>query len=294
MRRFWRVSGAPINISSHVVKYLLHLCNRWVIVASMTYIAIDDRYEQKVLRIAGELGITRERAALACEAFEFAFAARSSRAEIFEIIDRLDAAAAAEGEAEGLIVTYAVEIGLDGPRVRRYADRVPESWGVKPVPAAGARVLVRVRDNFPTEEFLGPLIVERPGFESTDGGALIGVPGVFSATEPSEADIYEPVIYDIQRRPTFPDRFPFLVAPVYETRTAAASLGASSSALAGSVHSGGSGHSLSALAASHSGRPISGLSPPATIGDRGHSGRKLSRRYQPTPEAFARSGSLTI
>src|SRR5205085_1816066 len=115
----------------------------------------------------------------------FAFAARSSRAEIFEIIDRLDAESDLEGEAaEGLVVTYAVEIGLDGPRVSRYADRVPESWGVKPVPAAGARVFIRVRDNFPTDEFLGPLIVERPGFESTDGGALIGVPGVFSATEP--------------------------------------------------------------------------------------------------------------
>ncbi len=98
-------------------------------------------------------------------AFELAFSDEGLRRAIFEIIDQLDAEAVKKGEPFGLILTYAVELGLDGIRVGRYADEVPPGQVVTLTPTDRARILLRIKDNFPTQQFLGPIIMNRPVYE---------------------------------------------------------------------------------------------------------------------------------
>ncbi len=120
---------------------------------------------QKVIRIARELGISVEDAAVTCDAFELAFSDDRMRRAIFEIIDQLDDEAYKKGEPFGLIINYTVELGLDGIRVGRYADEIPPGEVVTLTPTDRARILLRIKDNFPTQEFLGPIIMNRPEWE---------------------------------------------------------------------------------------------------------------------------------
>jgi hypothetical protein len=117
---------------------------------------------QKVIRIAKVLDISIEEAAVTCDGFHLAFSDDGMRRAIFEIIDELDRSAAKKGEPLGLIINYTVELGLEGIRVGRYADEIPAGEVVELTPSHRANILLRITDNFPTQEFLGPLIVNRP------------------------------------------------------------------------------------------------------------------------------------
>ena len=77
----------------------------------MAYIHTTESYLKKVCRIAKELDIGIDEAAMTCDAFELAFSDQETRRAIFEMIDQLDESAAKKGEPLGLIITYAVEVG---------------------------------------------------------------------------------------------------------------------------------------------------------------------------------------
>jgi hypothetical protein len=153
----------------------LHFSNRWIIVAFMEQLPIKEADDQKVFRIARALGISLEDAAVTCAGFELAFSDDGMRRAIFEIIDELDRSAAKKGEPLGLIINYTVELGMDGIRVGRYADEIPVGEIVELTPTDRANIFLRINDKFPTEEFLGPLIVNRPGwhFDTFDPDAEI-------------------------------------------------------------------------------------------------------------------------
>src|SRR5688572_14989106 len=132
----------------------------------MEHVPTTESDVEKVYRIAKVLGISLEDAALTCAGFELAFSDDDMRRAIFGIIDELDESAAKKGEPVGLIINYTVELGMDGIRVGRYADEIPEGEIVELTPAHRARILLRITDNFPTQEFLGPLMVNRPELPS--------------------------------------------------------------------------------------------------------------------------------
>src|SRR5688500_17272290 len=128
----------------------------------MEHIPTIESDDQKAFRIAKVLGIGLEDAAITCAGFELAFGDDRLRRAIFEIIDQLDESAAKKGEPLGLIINYTVELGKEGIRVVRYADEIPPGDVVELTPPHRANILLRIVDNFPTQEFLGPLIGNRP------------------------------------------------------------------------------------------------------------------------------------
>ncbi len=136
----------------------------------MEHIPTQESDVQKVIRIARELGISLEDAAVTCAGFELAFSDDILRREIFEIIHRLDDEAYKKGEPMGLIISYAVELRSGGIRVGRYADEIPPGVVVTLTPTDRAMIFLKIKDNFPTQQFLGPIIMNRPEweFESKD------------------------------------------------------------------------------------------------------------------------------
>ena len=128
----------------------------------MAHIPTTESDVEKVIRIAKVLGIGIEEAADTCDAFHMAFSDERMRRAIFDVIDELDRSAARKGEPMGLIINYTVELGIEGIRVARYADEISEGEIVELVPPHRAAIHLRIVDNFPTQEFLGPLIVNRP------------------------------------------------------------------------------------------------------------------------------------
>src|SRR5687767_6342111 len=154
----------------------------------MEHVPTTESDVEKVYRIARVLDISLEDAALTCAGFELAFSDDGMRRAIFEMIDELDASAAKKGEPLGLIINYTVELGLEGIRVARYADEIPAGEIVELTPPHRANILLRINDNFPTQEFLGPLIVNRPELPSVSEpeagrGPQTGIPdGVRVAT----------------------------------------------------------------------------------------------------------------
>ena len=130
----------------------------------MEHIPTTESDVEEVIRIAKVLGIGIEEAAITCDAFHMAFSHESVRSAIFGMIDELDESAARKGEPLGLIINYTVELGMEGIRAARYADEIPAGEMVELVPPHRANIFLRIVDNFPTQEFLGPLIVNRPGW----------------------------------------------------------------------------------------------------------------------------------
>ncbi len=227
--------------------------------------------DQKVIRIARELGIGLEGAAVICDAFHLALSDDGVRRAIFEMIDELDESAARKGEPLGLIITYAVELGMDGIRVGRYADEIPAGEIVELTPAHRAMILLRINDNFPTQEFLGPLIVNRPGWhlDTFDPDKEIAEDYLpFRSTR--EIICLGPI------RLKFNERFPCVSATKSSSQLPAFQAGMpalQSKAL--NPH-----HHLPPWAALQAGMPAfhlsSGLSPPPAIGERDTPLRKMS------------------
>src|SRR5688572_10663846 len=234
----------------------------------MEHVPTTESDVEKVYRIARVLDISLEDAALTCAGFELAFSDDGMRRAIFEMIDELDASAAKKGEPLGLIINYTVELGMDGIRVGRYADEIPAGEIVELTPAHRANILLRINDNFPTQEFLGPLIVNRPGwhFDTFD-------PDAERQEELSHLETARQPICLGPIRLTLNERFRFLTAADSSQRS-------TKSSLSSSVR----GHSpftqqLTGALAYHSVRPTSGLSPPPAIGECGHSERKMFLRH---------------
>jgi hypothetical protein len=220
----------------------------------MEHVPTTEREIQKVCRIARELGISLQDAAVTSDAFDLAFSDEVMRRAIFEIINRLDDEAARKAEPLGLIINYTVEMGLDGIRVGRYADEIPPGEIVELTPPDGARIFLKINDSFPTQRFLGPLTVNRPGwhFDTFDPDAE--VPDDLSQFAATRKPICLGPI-----RLTFNERFPFISAAKWKSQRSAL-------LLPGLVD---------AAAASHSGRSSSGLSPPLRAENLGHSDRKM-------------------
>src|SRR5687767_14929650 len=170
----------------------------------MEHVPTTESDVEKVYRIARVLDISLEDAALTCAGFELAFSDDRMRRAIFGMIDELDESAAKKGEPLGLIINYTVELGMDGIRVGRYADEIPAGEIVELTPAYRANILLRIDDYIPTQEFLGPLIVNRPGwhFDTFDPNAE--VPEDLSHPEPPR----QPICLWPSRL-TFNDRFQF-------------------------------------------------------------------------------------
>src|SRR5687767_1731357 len=231
----------------------------------MEHVPTTESDVEKVYRIARVLDISLEDAALTCAGFELAFSDDGMRRAIFEMIDELDASAAKKGEPLGLIISYTVELGMDGIRVGRYADEIPPGEIVELTPVHRARILLRITDNFPTQEFLGPLIVNRPGwhFDTFDPNAEI--PKDLSHLEPArQAICLGPIRLNLD------ERFQFLSAAASKSQCSGATSclnSADRTTLASP---------LLAAASSHSTQGTSGLSPPIDAEHLGHSDRKMS------------------
>jgi hypothetical protein len=240
----------------------------------MAHNSTPESDDQKVFRIARELDINLEDAALTCAGFELAFSDDRMRGAIFNIIDQLDYEAYKKGEPLGMILSYAVELGIEGIQVSRYADEIPRGKVVSLTPTNRAMIFLKIKDNFPTQQFLGPLIVNRPEFQIEKQSSEPGIPTELPS-EWSDDIICEPPRPAICLGPirlTFMERFPFLSAA------------GSSSHLTGStsrLDSSGSPipcyplpvtcHLSTAL---HPGRSISGLSPPRRSENLEHSETK--------------------
>jgi hypothetical protein len=218
---------------------------------------------QKVIRIAKVLDISIEEAAVTCDAFHMAFSDDRMRRAIFDVIDELDRRAAGKGEPPGLIINYAVQLGMDGIGVERYADEIPAGEIVELTPPHRANILLKINDNFPTQQFLGPLIVNRPGwhFDTFDPNAEIAEQ--LSHPEPAG----EPICLGPIRL-TLNERFQFL-----STAGSSSELNHNRPPLTASAHS-ASCRPLTAVAASQHGEPTSGLSPPLHTENLEHSGSK--------------------
>jgi hypothetical protein len=233
---------------------------------------------QKVYRIARELGISLEEAAVTCAGFELAFSEDGLRRSIFGMIGELDGSAAKKGEPLGLIISYAVELGMDGIWVGRYADEIPPGSIVELTPTNRARILLRIKDNFPTQEVLGPMIVNRPEKEFERESCDTEISSDVSTIEPTDAVLVEQIRTVICLGPIrhiFSERFPFLSAVASPSQDSRGRFGLSSSARTSSA-----GPLLglveSAAVATHSVQATSGLSPPPALGECRHSERKLS------------------
>src|SRR5687768_6948498 len=113
----------------------------------MEHTPITESDIEKVFRIAKVLDISIEKAADTCDAFHLAFSDDRMRRAIFDIVDELDRSAAKKGEPMGLIINYTVELGMDGIRVGRYADEIPEGEVVELTPPHRANILLRIVDN---------------------------------------------------------------------------------------------------------------------------------------------------
>ena len=266
---------------------------------------------EKIYRIARELGIGLEEAADTCDAFHLAFSDEGLRRSIFGMIDQLDESAWKKGEPLGLIIRYTVELGEDGIRVGRYADEIPPGEVVSLTPRDRAMIFLKIKDNFPTQEFLGPVIVNRPEFltnpksEVQNSKSNCGVvcsdaeinnlpslakegcqppsaDGVVCSDDgiPTESPSHWPdaPICLGPIRLKFEERFPFVFAAVSKARRSGASSCPTSSgrkALNAHLH-------LPPWAALPAGTPafqsMSGLSPPRAIGELEHSVSKDVRR----------------
>ncbi len=269
----------------------------------MAHIPTPESDVQKVIRIAKELSISIEDAAVTYDAFHLAFSDDRMRRAIFGMIDELDESAAKKGEPLGLIINYTVELDLDGIRVGRYADEIPAGEIVDLCPPHRARILLRINDNFPTQEFLGPLIVNRPELESVPGAVATGVVssdgvvrsdaegnklpsldkegcpvgrGGLTSSDTTQREIttelpsHWPVIPICLGpiRLKFNERFPCVSATKSSSQRGFIMRLANRTVCSRPL----------AVAASHSGRSISGLSPPFHAENLGHSDRKMFLR----------------
>jgi hypothetical protein len=283
----------------------LHYSNTWVIVSFMEQVPTKESDIEKIYRIARELGIGLEEAADTCDAFHLAFYDDRMRRAIFGMIDELDESAVKKGEPLGLIITYSVELGMDDIRVNRYADEIPPGQVVTRTPTNRARILLKIKDNFPTQEFLGPIIINRPDplpeehfsagrdglidsdsiqlpssaeqgwqtsvFHRADGVVRSDSEGTH-AELPTElpshwADI--PICLGPIRL-KLNERFPFLSGTVSQSGARFSLRSADLPALA-DLRPG----LINSTAASHLYQLTSGLSPPPSIGECGHSERKM-------------------
>src|SRR5205085_4734404 len=158
-----------------------------------------------VFRVAEALGVGVFEAADTLDAFRQVFSNAALERQIFEMIDKLDAGA--EGEPEGLMITYEVEIRSGGGVwVGRYADLVPEGETVLQMPDRAA-IFLRLKEGIRPKQWLGPLMIRRPEPQVETPVRELTIRERFfpeSAWPVWRSDD----ICDIQPYLLFPDRFP--------------------------------------------------------------------------------------
>jgi len=190
-------------------------------------------------------------------AFEIVLGDEWQRGHIFEMMDELDRKALETGEPEGLNVQFAVDLDREGYLVTRRAEALLP--GETALAKGKAEVYCRITENFPTAKWLGPLVLNRP--EPGTRIAEKSIPAEELPNEVSDSEGYWPKYLR--------EDHPYCHPEVVERRSdqdilrkiAAASFAGHSGSLSGAI-----------LGANF--HASSGASPPATIGDCGHSGRE--------------------
>ena len=245
----------------------------------MAHVPTTESYLKKAIRIAKELDISIDKASITCDAFEQVFSDPLSRQAIFGMIEQLDDSAARKGEPAGLIINYGVEVGLEGIRVSRYADEIPSGEVVTLTPPDQACIFLQIKDDFPTQEVLGPMIVNRPS---------VSVPGAVATGDFSEnrkSQIENPRSICLGPiRLKFEERFPLAV---FQTQDRSFSRSADPT---DPKSPGFLPRSAALQAGMLALQSASGLSPPPSIGECGHSVSK----DVPWPRHFDESESFSL
>ena len=140
----------------------------------MEHVPTTESYIKKVIRIAKELDISIDKAGITCDAFTEVFSDLQIRQAIFGMVEQLDEEAVMKGEPLGLIINYGVVIDRVGIRVSRYADEIPEGKVVTLTPPDQVCIFLQIKDDFPTQEVLGPMVMNRPELESVPGAVATG------------------------------------------------------------------------------------------------------------------------
>ena len=246
------------------------------------------------------LDISIEEAAVTCDAFHMAFSDEAMRNAIFDVIDELDRSAARKGEPAGLIINYTVELGMDGIRIGRYADEIPAGEIVELTPPHRANILLRIVDNFPTQEFLGPLIVNRPElaplakeawqtdvFCRADGVVCLDKAGPSVGTRPERGGVADTHTTQYNIPTGLPSHWPRTAIPLgpirlkFNERFLFLSGARSRSQLNNSTYVSRAGgdtapaRPLLTIVSRDRGQSTSGLSPPRPSENLGHSERKM-------------------
>jgi hypothetical protein len=119
------------------------------------------------------------------------------------------------------------------------------------LPRDRARIYCRISDNFPTLNWLGPLIVNRHEREEDNSHTELST---MAGLSPS--DKLRVVLYERHFQPTFAERFPIIPIFVFEHQDV------NGNVASGSPDRGNPGQPLLDAAASHEKELASGLSPP--------------------------------
>jgi hypothetical protein len=99
--------------------------------------------------------------ALSGLALELIFSDPALSRTVFQMMDELDRGALDKVEPAGLIIRYGIDLTRDGVSVMRMGD-LPRP-GERDWAAEGlVEVYCRFREGFPTNQWLGPMLVERP------------------------------------------------------------------------------------------------------------------------------------
>ena len=275
----------------------------------MEHVPTSESYIKRVIRIAKELDISIDKAGITCDAFEEVFSDLQTRQAIFGMIEQLDESARMKGEPMGLIINYGVVVDREGIRVSRYADEIMAGEAVTLTPPDQACIFLQIKDDFPTQEVLGPMIINRPEFltnprseiqnSKSNGGVVcpdreIEKPVILLG--PSSLESATTVICLGPIRLKFNERFPFVVSGRPRCRSPHVGKGLTSNVRQRSTEHSSPQNLPPWAALTPAFQSTSGLSPPQTIGEGGHSVSKdvpwqMAYRFRDTRLT---SGSLTI
>ena len=201
-------------------------------------------------------------------AYDVIFGDPIRRRSIFDMVDELDVSAEINGEAAGLHICYAVELTAEGYTVMRQG-LILAPGEAAPIPPGYIEVYCRITSGFATDEWLGPVWVERPVLdpERERYRRDYGLTGDFEVL--SENLVLRMLITERSFWPTLSERYPFLASKTMSARSG------NGGSVAGNFASQSSPISPTG-AASLTSQPClstSGLSPPHHTETQGHSDR---------------------
>ena len=232
--------------------------------------------------IAWNIGCSYEEAELVKAAFEIVFADAEQRRRIYEMMEELDRREREKGEPDGLRVRFAVDMDTDGYTVMRGANYLLP--GEEPLGEGRVEVFCRIKGNFPTDEWLGPLVLNRPKAmanlaKEKDLGKVRTVYSAAEARKVLEEGIYWPALFEGLRRYQAPTLNERRRGPDARNRSSVVCSAAGSGVLFG-ISSGNSSGTIPGanFLSSYPFHTSSGASPPLLVGDHGHSVSKAVLR----------------